>query len=560
MAKLILLQQGGSAIPYELTATETYIGRHPECEIHLNSNMVSRKHARVLPGTESVVIEDLGSGNGTYVNGRRIEEPTQLGNGDRVKLGPILMRFEDDSLASVSPLDAIGSTLSFGSGDGIDVTSGGTDQATIMESVEDSTGFGRLDVQPEAKLQAVLEISRRLARAQELNTLLPAILDTLFDIFPGADRGCILLNDRRGKLVPVAQKHRDQTEDDSVKLSRTVLNKVLETKTGKLSADAASDAEFSASESISSLSIRSMMAVPMLDLDSEVVGVIHIDTQNPISRFRGEDLDLLTAVAGQAALSYESARYLTSHLDKMKQDSEMEIARAVQRALLPDCFPEVDGYEFYASYDSAQAVGGDYYDAFEMSDGKVCLSFGDVAGKGVPGALIMSRIASCVQNVTQYVQDVEPAFVAINNHMCAKMVEGRFVTYVLTFLDPKTHQISLCNGGHMTPLIRKADGTIEEFGEEAIGLPIGVMEDYPYEAISRTLEPGETVVIITDGVDEAMNPQGDLYTKERVVEFLKQDFPDAEQLGIALLADVRKHAAGRDQNDDITIMAFGRNG
>jgi serine phosphatase RsbU (regulator of sigma subunit) len=189
---------------------------------------------------------------------------------------------------------------------------------------------------------------------------------------------------------------------------------------------------------------------------------------------------------------------------------------------------------------------------------KICLSFGDVAGKGVPGALIMSRISSCVQNTMAFVHDVGKAITAINNHMCSNMVEGRFVTYVLVVIDLTTHQMSLANAGHMSPMIRKPDGTVEQFSDETVGLPVGIAEDYPYEVVTRTIEPGEMVVIITDGVDEAMNPAGELYTKERVIEFVKHGSPKAEDLGKALLADVRRHANGRAQNDDITIMTFSR--
>jgi serine phosphatase RsbU (regulator of sigma subunit) len=301
-----------------------------------------------------------------------------------------------------------------------------------------------------------------------------------------------------------------------------------------------------------------MMCVPMLGLGGEVLGIISIDTQNPFQQFTALDLDLLMAVAGEAALKFENARLMESHLAKMKQDSEMEIARRVQRALLPEKLPTVPGYQFFASYDSAQAVGGDYYDAILLAKDKICLSFGDVAGKGVPGALIMSRIASCVQNTTAFVHDVGKAITAINNHMCSNMVEGRFVTYVLVVIDLKTHQMSLANAGHMSPLIRRPDGSVEQFPDDTVGLPVGITEDYPYQVVSRTIEPGETVVIITDGVDEAMNPLGQLYTKERVVEFVKHGSPKAEDLGKALLADVRRHANGRPQNDDITIMTFSR--
>jgi len=429
-----------------------------------------------------------------------------------------------------------------------------------MSEVENADGFGILDAQPEAKLRGILEISRSLAGTVDLEVLLPKILDTLFNIFPHADRGCILLKDLESdRMIPAAQKHRRRDEDATVKLSQTILRKVLEDKTSILSADAANDTRFEASESISSLTIRSMMCVPLLSLEGEPTGLINIDTQNPLKQFKQEDLDLLVAVAGQAALSYENARLLVSHMEKQKQDNEMQIARNVQRALLPTELPKVEGYEFFASYDSAQAVGGDYYDAMMLGDDKVCLSFGDVAGKGVPGALIMSRMSSVVQSTMAFVHDVGTAISAINNHMCDNAVEGRFVTYVLVVIDLKAHTMSLVNAGHMSPLIRRVDGTVDEFYEETIGIPVGIIEDYSFAVVERALEPGETVVIYTDGVNEAMNPQNELYSKERVIEFVKNGASKADDLGKALLADVRKHADGRPQNDDITIMTFGRN-
>jgi phosphoserine phosphatase RsbU/P len=429
-----------------------------------------------------------------------------------------------------------------------------------MGRAAQSSGFGRLDVRPEAKLKAVLEISRSLAGTTDLDALLPKILDTLFNVFPHADRGCILFQQEDGKMVPKAIKHRRENEDSSVKISRTILKTVLEQKTGVLSADATQDARFEASESISNLTIRSMMCVPMLSLDGEPMGVINIDTQNPFNQFKEEDLDLLVAVAGQAAMSYESARLLVTALEKQKQDREMNIAMNVQRALLPLEMPQPPNWEFFASYDSAQAVGGDYYDCMFLPDGKrICVAFGDVAGKGVPASLVMSRINSVVNNVMAFVDDVADAAMRINNQMCAKAVEGRFVTFVLGVIDPATGDMTMVNAGHMPMMIRKTDGNIEEFGEEAIGVPLGVMEDYPYEVVRRTIQPGETCVIYTDGVSEAMNPKSDLYGVERLRQLVHASpAGKAEELGKTILADVRKHASGRAQNDDITIMVFGR--
>jgi sigma-B regulation protein RsbU (phosphoserine phosphatase) len=555
MAKLILLQQG-QAVPFDLTRAETVIGRLPECDIQLNSNMVSRKHAHVLLEDGKSFIEDMGSGNGTFLNGQKIEGKTPLKTGDRIKFGPILFRFEGD--AGTDDEDSGNRAVAEAAEMGLEVdeTEG---SSTIMGASDNAQGFGLLDVQPAAKLKAVLEISRSLAGTLDVEKLLPKILDTLFGIFPHADRGCILLKAEDGKMVPRAMKHRAESEDSSVRLSRTILNQVLEQKKAVLSADAASDERFQASESISALTIRSMMCAPLLNLQGDPLGIINIDTQNPLSQFKKEDLEILIAVAGQAAMSYESARLLASYVDKQKQDSEMQIARGVQRALLPDDLPKVDGYQFFAAYEAAQAVGGDYYDAILLPEGRIALAFGDVAGKGVPGALVMSRISSVVRSTVELVHDVGEAVVRINNQMCAKSVEGRFVTFVLSVIDTVNHKMRCVNAGHMSPMIRKLDGSIVEFGEETVGVPIGVMEGFPFEVVERDLSPGEQYVLYTDGVSEAMNPASELYGMERLRKLVHETKGDAEVLGKTIREDVRRHASGRPQNDDITLMVFGRN-
>lgn len=562
MARLVLLHEG-QATPYPLTGQEAVMGRHPECDIKLQSNMVSRRHARVFPQGADFQIEDLGSGNGTFVNGQRIEQATTLKQDDRIKLGPLLFRFEsaatESAVSSPMPIDSSAAmkktddnmrTVDFDDSE---------DGGTIMGTAANAGGFGLLDVKPDVKLKAIIEISRALAGTIDLDKLLPKILDTLFDIFPHADRGCILLKEETtGQIVPRTFKLRRETDSDNVKLSRTIVNTVLEQRQGILSADAATDSRFEASESISNLTIRSMMCVPLLSTDGEPLGLISIDTQNPISQFQQDDLDLLMAVAGQAALSYETARLIQSYAEKQKQDNEMRIAANVQHALLPESFPELDGYQFFASYEAAQAVGGDYYDVMPLEDGRLCIAFGDVAGKGVPAALVMSRMSSVVRSTLQHVTDVVEAADAINNHMCAKAVEGRFVTFNLILLDPKNNEFSVVNAGHMPPMIRKADGSIEEFAEEIIGVPIGVMEDFPYDSATRKLEPGEIVILYTDGVSEAMDPESELYTVEHLAKIASNGPATATELAKHIRDDVKRHANGREQNDDITLMCFGR--
>ncbi|MCA9141548.1 MAG: SpoIIE family protein phosphatase [Planctomycetales bacterium] len=589
MASLIVVEQGKKTL-FDLQPGANLIGRHPDCHIEIVQASVSGKHAAIYGENGSFFIEDTGSRNGTFVNKQQITTRVKLNHNDMIQFGDAVSKFEQPEAAVASapvappapvaaptPVAAAPRAVpsqpaapapkapaTAGTVDGamfgtISLDDDSEEDTNITGQMAGQGRFGILDTNPEAKLKAVLEISNSLAGEVDLNVLLPKILDTLFSIFTYADRGCILLKNEKGEMVPKAMRHRREGEDASVRLSRTIINKVLTDKCGVMSADASLDDAFSGSQSIADLKIRSMMCVPLLGLDSEPLGVLSIDSQNPLGQFGQDDLEILMTVAGQAALSYENARLMQSYAQKMKQDGELVIAQTVQRALLPTTFPQVEGYEFYASYDSAQAVGGDYFDVFPLPDGKVVLSFGDVAGKGVPGALIMSRMSSCVQSTIRHVTDLEEAICAINDHMCDSAVEGRFVTYILAIVDPATHTFKLSNAGHMSPIIRRASGEVEQFDEELVGPPIGVVDGYPFDTETKSLEPGDLIVLFTDGVDEAMNYQDEFYGGDRLLEFVKNGPAKADELGKALLADVRKHANGRPQNDDITIMTFGRN-
>jgi phosphoserine phosphatase RsbU/P len=561
MATLIVLSEGKER-GYELKDGQNLIGRLPDCPIPINHPTASGRHAVIHAEGGELFLEDIGSRNGTFVNQQRIQGRVKLNHNDTIRFGDASARLLDPAHAAADespPATVADSRAGEGLGRGqVDLRDECT--ATITGELVGRGRFGLLDVHPEAKLKAVLEISNGLAGTLDLATLLPKMLDSLFGIFKYADRGCILLKDERtGEMVPRAMRHRRKDEDSTVRLSRTIVGKVLSQKAGILSADAATDDAFSGSQSIADLKIRSMMCVPLLGLDGEALGVLSIDSQNPLGQFSRDDLDILMTVAGQAALAYENARLVQVYADKQKQDAELDLARNVQRELLPTEFPKVEGYQFYASYDSARAVGGDMYDCFVLPDGKIGLSFGDVSGKGVPGALIMSRMSSCVQSTLRHVHDVVEAIRAINDHMCDGKIEGRFVTYILCIVDTRNHEVVLSNGGHASPIIRRANGSVERFDQDLAGPAVGMMGDYPFEAETRRLEPGDMVVITTDGVEEAMNAAGDLYGSDRVMELVQNGPAKAEELGKLLLADVRRHAGGYPQSDDITIMTFGRN-
>lgn len=541
MFKLSLLQDG-SVFEYTLGAGELLIGRQPDCDIQLEYSEVSRHHARLRMTDGAYRVEDLDSSNGTLVNGSLIQAPTRLKDGDRLSLGSVELRYHQ-ILNPAAPDEAKTRTVL------------STQIHTIAARHTEST----FDNRSGEKLRAVLSISRSLAESNGLDSHLPIILDSLFDIFPAADRGAVVLRDPGSDRFQVhLAKERDSSELNEPHVSATVLGRVFTEKIGILSADACSDARFDASKSVVNFNIRSVMCAPLLGLEGEAIGAISLDTRNAAARFSVEDLEVLTIVAGQAALSWENARLVAARMEQEKQVRDLEMARRIQQALLPPAMPQLPGYGFFAAYQPAAAVGGDYYDCFPTGDGKLCVALGDVAGKGVPASLLMSRLASVIHSSMRFVEDPAEAFRYINRHMCRCSVEGRFATLVIAIVDLHSHEVALLNGGHMTPIVRLANGGLARSEEESVGIPLGIVDDYPYGLHSLTLNPGDFVFLYSDGISEARNAQGELYGLQRLHAVLSQEHTDVAQFGAAILEDVRRHTGEETQSDDISLLCFGR--
>jgi adenylate cyclase len=268
--------------------------------------MISGRHARVLKTGDQFFVEDLDSRNGTFVNGRVLTERMLLTPQDHIQLAyNISARLElSDTIEPYVYKD--------------------DESSTIKGALAQDEKLGRLGVRTEAKLKAVLAITSSVAGTIDLRTLLPKILDTLFHIFPQADRGSILLkDDRTGEMIPRAIKLRREDSTEGFRLSRTVLHKVLHERTGILSENVSADSQFQASESIIGSAIWSMMCVPMLGLDGMPIGIISIDSQTRAGQFTQEDLDVLMIVAGQVGLSYENARLLENYLEEQKQSLDL---------------------------------------------------------------------------------------------------------------------------------------------------------------------------------------------------------------------------------------------
>jgi phosphoserine phosphatase RsbU/P len=291
----------------------------------------------------------------------------------------------------------------------------------------------------------------------------------------------------------------------------------------------------------------------------EPLGIIYVDTNDPYESFNADDLEVLlsvTATAGQA-LEYAAAHQAKLHLDR--RERELATAREVQLHFLPQTPPEIPGYRFFGHYASAEEVGGDYYGYQELSDGRTAISLGDVSGKGISAALIMARLCSEVRYRLATAASVRDGFHQLNEEFAKPENDTWFVTFVLCTLDNQSHLLSLYNAGHMAPICRRAaDGQIEELGEENIGPPLGCSQGIDYDPCTVDLQPGDLVLIYTDGISEAMNADHELYGRSRLLEAVRRAPERLEDLCVWILEDVKRFTQQQPQNDDICLIGFQR--
>lgn len=555
MAWLQILKGPKAGQLIELAKDKNVIGRHPDCEIMLDANAVSRQHAQVLHAGEQFEVEDLNSRNGTFVNGDKVQGRRVLQDNDRLKICDFLLTFhlqqpqKSDLNATLAPEQG---TMF------VDEPASGSSTVMSKVDVAGSRSGLHLRVNPEAKLRAILEITRNLGTALSLDDVLPKILDSLFAIFPQADRGFIALkHPATGQLIPKAVKHR-RGDDETIRISRTIVQQVLGTKEAILSADAASDSRFDAAQSIADYRIRSMMCAPLIDSGSTPLGVIQLDTLDQRARFQPDDLEVLANVASQASFAVENAQLHDEAIKKQALERDLQLARQVQLGFLPGDSPSVDGYSFFNFYLPANQVGGDYFDYVPLKDGRLGIVLADVAGKGMPAALLVAKLSADTRYALASCATPAEAISQMNDNFCRTGPEGRFVTMVLAVLDPLRHEVTFVNAGHMAPFLTTPAGEVLPKGEAEAGVPLGVMEGYPYEQFSLQLQPGDSLTLFTDGISEAMDVQNELYGMERLQRQLQTKFPTTAELGAHVLADVKKFVGERAQSDDICLVCFGR--
>jgi sigma-B regulation protein RsbU (phosphoserine phosphatase) len=521
---------------FSLDRFETTVGKDASCDIVLPDKTVSKRHARIRRQDDGLYLCDLNSLNGTHLNGKRLSGPAKLHNGDSIRICDYLFSF---SLP----------TLDFHEESG---------ESSIVDSIDLSSTTVKPDsVRPEEKLEAIQEISRDLLGTIDLKEVLEKILGHMLRMFPQADCAFVLLQDETtGEPVPRAMKFREG-KSEPLSVSRTIFRRIVAENRAILSTDARADF---GSSSVTDARIGTVMAVPLVDQRRRPVGIVQIDTRSRPGRFALEDLELLGTIAIHISVAVENARLHAMEVEHAELEKECKFATEIQHALLPHCPPRLPGFEFWNHYSPARFVGGDYFDYNRPAhpSGGWSIALGDVSGKGMAAALLMARLSSQVRLLLQ--SEPEPARVVerLNQELCEAEIGDKFITFLLAVIDSNGRELTLVNAGHMAPFIRRADGTVDEVGEDHGGPPLAIVPGQTYTSACVPLEPGDVVVLYTDGVTEAMAPDGCLFTAERLKHTLGRTPGGAAAVGEAIIDAVRRHAAGRSQSDDITLVCFSR--
>jgi phosphoserine phosphatase RsbU/P len=545
MASLHVLKgpNEGSIIP--LDGDRFILGRNPDCHIVIPVTSVSREHAQIVRAQGRYFIQDGDargnpSRNGTFVNNQQIGTRTPLKNNDRIRICDFIAAF----LESATPGEE-------------DDEGPSTVEATLSH-----TSHLLLEHQPAEKLRTLLEISAGLTQTLHLDPLLPKIADSLFHLFRQADR-CFLIQAGEGdRLLPRVVRTRRGADEPTARFSRSIVRRCLETAQAFLSDDASRDDRINLSQSVVDFRIRSVMCAPLCRADGKAFGVIQLDTQDRSKKFTEDDLKLLCGVANQAAIALENARLLEEAVVQERLRRDLQLAHQVQLSFLPRAFPSVPGYEFFGHYEAALQVGGDYYGFVPLPGGRLAVAVGDVAGKGVAASLLSAKLSSEARFCLLTEPDLPAAIARLNDLLSEFLVQAdRFVTLAAVVLDPSSHAVTLVSAGHPSPVIYRPGQPLEDaMPRSASGVPLGIMDGVTFEARQAVLRPGESLILFTDGVTDAMDVAGKEFGRAKGME---EAVKGAGPAGPRALVDrivraVKLHATGRDPFDDITLVALTR--
>lgn len=546
-----------------LADTPITVGRRTSNELQILDPTVSREHARISWSDGAARVEDLGSTHGTFVNDIRVTASQELNHNDRIRLGR--------------------------ANDNIMIYRAHREFSHLMETAE--------EIEPTAEnlrnLWALLEISKALNSSLRLDDVLEKVIEAVLAL-TRAERGMLMLGEDADNMQVQVQRNFDPSASDDRRYSSTVVRDVVTSGEPRILTDAAQDGRFSEQESIVGLNLRTVMCVPLRlghkrltplqtvaseeddgdavvveagstastpapgdrehdgSGDLNIIGVIYVDRRSPTRFFTAQDLALFESFASHAALAIENARLFEEALEKRRLENEMEVAREIQQSLLPHEFPELEWASIYGFNQPARQVGGDYYDVSLRADGSLDFAVGDVSGKGVPASLVMSTLQSSFLAESSAQEDLAKVCERVNEFLVRHTTPERYATFFAARLRTDGTLLYV-NAGHNPPMLLRA-GEVHRLSGG--GLPLGLFAGRTYELQQDQLEPGDLLLVFTDGVTEANDPAENEFGEERLLEVVRANL-DADVRGLTdkVFAAIAEFSRGlHNPHDDITLV------
>ncbi|HEV2913181.1 MAG TPA: SpoIIE family protein phosphatase [Pyrinomonadaceae bacterium] len=561
MPELIIKYPDRSPDTFPLGRLRITIGRSARNDICIPDPFASRVHAEVRKEGDEYFLQDLGSANGTLYNGSTVSGALALAPGGRIQIGETEIVFEDKSAL-------LGATMV------TDNTSQPEMEATIALNSADRTTSGLLEAiegartQPDAErpkqkvskqsdlLALISKVGVTLLASATLNETLEQIAALVFEAVP-AERCLIMMRDEGSAelTVSVARLRDRQGEVGEIRVSRTIMDEVVGKGKSVLTSDVQHDPRFMSSTTTLQ-GVHSVLAVP-LGVGEKVYGIIYADSPIAEGRFTEDHLKVLTTLASVAAIRVENAHLLEKQIERERLEQELHLASEIQQRFQPTASPQLAGYELQGISFPCYEIGGDYYDFIEREDGRLIITLGDVSGKGTAAALLMSSLHAAVHAQAASHDSLVATIGAVNRYLAENIPSNRFITLFYAELEPQTGALSFLNAGHNPPLIVHQAGTVEQLSSG--GLPLGIKPDAVFREGRTQLQPGDVLVIYSDGVSEASNPQGEEFGVKRLSDVVTRNM-ESSAAGIRdrIEAALTKFAEGTAAADDITLVIVKR--
>jgi serine phosphatase RsbU (regulator of sigma subunit) len=539
----------GDPFDYVLDRESVTVGRSSTADLALQDPFLSRHHARLSKRDDQLLVEDLGSRNGTFVNDAPVQGLTPVKPGDVIRLSA-------SSISLASDRATISTATTHDTGIGATIFR----RATELLGEEISSSTERLD-SAEAlrgyaqRLETLRDVHEAVAGSLSEDALLTMILDRIFEHLK-PQQGVIYLKERDGEYYQAAARALPGQSTD-IPLSRTLVHEVLDKGMAALVFDAATDQRFAASESIMMSGIRSMVAAPLL-ADDKPIGMIVLNSKVAVKQFVEQDMELLTSLASVASLKLRNIELLERDAQRRQMEAELALARRIQVSLLPEKLPTFPGWSIFGQNFPSRGVSGDYYVVVPRKEDTECVLFmADVSGKGIAASIVTASLEALA--VAPIESGAPPD--EICDQLCRRLYKRtppeKYATAFCAVLEPGTGKLTYTNAGHNTALLVHADGRIEDL--TTCGLPIALLPEATYERREVLLEPGAGLLVYTDGITEAENKAGDEYGLDRLRECYGRHF----KLPIADLAEAIQNEVGEFVGevpfaDDRTLLLLQR--